>query len=70
MNDRTEKTLRRRTVLKALAGLGVGSAVFQRALAARAAEAGKISPAMIQDAEWITGLTLTEEQREAAARER
>ena len=37
-------------------------------MAARAAEAGTISPAMIQDAEWITGLTLTEEQREAAAR--
>jgi hypothetical protein len=66
MNDR-EITLRRRSVLKMLAGLGVGTAVFQRALADSAAEAGKITPQMIQQAEWVTGLTLTEEERQSTA---
>jgi len=62
-----ERTLARRTVLKTLAGLGVGTAVFHRALAARAAEAGGVSPEMIAEAEWITGLQLTEKQREEVA---
>ncbi len=58
----------RRTALKILAGLGVGTASFQRALALRAAEAGKVTAAMIKDAEWIAGLDLTEAEREATAR--
>ena len=57
----------RRQLLHSLAALGVGTAAFQRALAVRAAEAGKITPAMIRDAEWITGLTLTEEERQSTA---
>lgn len=57
----------RRQVLRALGGLGVGSAVFQRALAARAAEAGTVTPEMIRQAEWIAGLDLAEADRKAAA---
>jgi Asp-tRNA(Asn)/Glu-tRNA(Gln) amidotransferase A subunit family amidase len=45
----------------------VGTAVFQRALAARAAERGKVTPEMIQQAEWITGLSLTDDERAATA---
>ena len=58
----------RRQVLGVLAGLGVGTAVFQRALAAQAAETGTVTPEMIKQAEWIAGLDLAEDDRKAAAR--
>ncbi len=62
-------TLRdRRTVLKVLAGLGVGSATFQRALAAQAATAAGVTAEMIRQAEWVAGLELSEQEREATAR--
>jgi Asp-tRNA(Asn)/Glu-tRNA(Gln) amidotransferase A subunit family amidase len=57
----------RRRALAILGGAGIGTAVFQRALAAKAA-AGPISPEMVADAEWIAGITLTPAQREAAVR--
>jgi Asp-tRNA(Asn)/Glu-tRNA(Gln) amidotransferase A subunit family amidase len=57
----------RRRVLTALAGLGIGTAAFQRSLAAQAEQAGKISPGMIQQAEWVAGISLSEEDRKAAA---
>ncbi len=60
--------VRRRQVLKALAGLGVGGAVFQRALAAQAAGAVEVTPEMIRQSEWIAGLDLSDEQRAATAR--
>jgi len=67
-------SLTRRTVLASLAGLGLGTAAFQRALAAQAAQAEQVTPEMIQQAEWIAGITLTEEDRKtvagAAARDR
>lgn len=59
--------LRRRDALKAMAALGVGTAAFQRALAAKAAAVGAVSPEMIQEAEWIAGLELTQEERERTA---
>ena len=58
----------RREVLSALAGLGIGSAVFQRALAAQAEHAA-VTADMIKQAEWIAGIELTEEERSAAAKE-
>ncbi|MDR3637081.1 MAG: amidase [Isosphaeraceae bacterium] len=58
----------RRSVLKALGALGIGSAAFQRALAARAAEAGEVTAAMIEQAQWIAGLELTDKEREDTAR--
>ncbi len=57
----------RRGVLRALAGLGVGTAVFQRSLAAQAAAAAEITPEMIQQAEWVAGIELSEDERRAAA---
>ncbi len=60
--------LRRRTLLKGLAGLGIGSATFRRALAAQAAQAGTVTPEMIKQAEWIAGLNLTEEERASTVR--
>jgi len=59
--------LSRRSVLGALAGLGVGTAAFQRALALQAEQAGKITAEMIQRAEWIAGIELSEEDRKAIA---
>ncbi len=41
--------------------------MFQRTIAARAAEQGAVSAEMIAQAEWITGVTLTEEQRTEVA---
>ena len=56
--------LNRRSALAILAGAGVGTAVFQRALAAKAEE-GPVSLQMVADAEWVAGIKLSEPQREA-----
>ena len=60
--------MQRRTVLKGLTALGIGSATFRRALAAQAAQAGAVTPEMIREAEWIAGLDLTDDERTASAR--
>jgi Asp-tRNA(Asn)/Glu-tRNA(Gln) amidotransferase A subunit family amidase len=57
----------RRHLLKALAALGVGPAVFQRALAAEGEKAAAVTPEMVQQAEWIAGLKLTDDQRKELA---
>src|SRR5215470_5037131 len=67
MADGFEKGLNRRKVLAALAGLGLGTTAFQRAVAWQAEQAGKITPELIQQAEWIAGITLTDEERKAIA---
>ncbi len=54
----------RRVVLKALAGLGIGSVTFSRALAAQATADAKISTDMIQQAAWIAGMEFTDDERE------
>src|SRR5215469_6034644 len=58
--------LTRRRALAILGAAGIGPGVFQRALAAKAAE-GPVSPQMVADAEWVAGIKLTPAQREAAA---
>jgi Asp-tRNA(Asn)/Glu-tRNA(Gln) amidotransferase A subunit family amidase len=57
----------RRHVLAALAGMGLGSAAFRRALAAQAESGAKITPEMVAQAEWIAGITLTDDERQRAA---
>jgi Asp-tRNA(Asn)/Glu-tRNA(Gln) amidotransferase A subunit family amidase len=57
----------RRHLLKVLAGLGVGSAVFRRALAADAEKVVTVTPEMVQQAEWIAGLKLAEADRKSLA---
>jgi Asp-tRNA(Asn)/Glu-tRNA(Gln) amidotransferase A subunit family amidase len=49
--------------------MGIGSAVFQRAVAAQAEQAKTVTPEMIQQAEWIAGLQLSDEDRKAIVRE-
>jgi len=62
----TPTMLTRRRALAILGAAGIGTGVFQRALAAKAAE-GPITPQMVADAEWVAGIKLTPTQREAAA---
>ena len=59
--------MNRRNALKALAALGIGTATFQKAAAAIVQDKMKITPEMIAEAEWISGLELTEDQRESLA---
>jgi Asp-tRNA(Asn)/Glu-tRNA(Gln) amidotransferase A subunit family amidase len=58
-------SLDRRRVLAALATVGVGSAAWQRALAQQVAADGQLTLEMLEQAEWIAGLAMTPEQREA-----
>ncbi len=60
-------SLSRRTVLQSLAALGVGSVAFQRALAVQVQEQGKLTAEMIQQAEWIAGLNLEDNERQLIA---
>src|SRR5262252_4098298 len=53
----------RRAILKTLAAAGVGSAVFARALEALAADAPKVTADLVKQAEWISGVALTDAQR-------
>lgn len=55
----------RRRVLAALTGVGIGTAAFQRALAWQAEQAGRVTPELIQQAEWVAGISLSEEDRKA-----
>jgi len=59
----------RRSVLQAVAGVGIGTAVFQRALAAQVEPTGAVTPDMIRQAEWIAGLEFTEEERTGTAQQ-
>jgi Asp-tRNA(Asn)/Glu-tRNA(Gln) amidotransferase A subunit family amidase len=56
--------LTRRSALAVLGTAGIGTAAFQRALAA-AAEGKAVSSQMVADAEWVAGIKLTDPQREA-----
>jgi hypothetical protein len=57
--------LTRRKALSILGAAGIGTAVFQRALAANAAE-GPVTREMVAAAEWVAGVNLTDAQRETA----
>jgi Asp-tRNA(Asn)/Glu-tRNA(Gln) amidotransferase A subunit family amidase len=49
-------------------GLGIGTPAFQRALAFQADDAQQVTVDTVKAAEWIAGITLTDEQREQARR--
>ena len=59
--------LNRRDALSLLGTAGIGTLTFRRALAAQA-ENGPITRKMVAEAEWVAGITLTDEQRDAAAK--
>ncbi len=60
----TERLWPRRRILGYLAAAGIGSLAFHRALVTVAAEQVRISPQMIDQAEWVAGIDLTDEERE------
>jgi hypothetical protein len=50
-------------MLKVISAVGVGTAVFQRALADEAAKAGALTSESVAAAEWVAGMELTAEDR-------
>ncbi len=62
----------RRSVLASLSALGIGTMVFQRAAAALVQDTpapnNVITAEMLKQAEWVAGITLKDEDREAVAR--
>lgn len=65
--DQVEARCGRRAVLASIAGLGIGTAVFHRALAQQVTTSLAVTPEMIQQAEWVAGLELAEEDRAQVA---
>jgi Asp-tRNA(Asn)/Glu-tRNA(Gln) amidotransferase A subunit family amidase len=57
--------INRRRALTVLGAAGIGTAVFQRALAAKVDD-GPVTREMVVDAEWVAGIKLTDAQRETA----
>jgi hypothetical protein len=55
----------RRAFFASVAGAGIGSTVFARALWAQSKAGAPVTPEVIRSAEWVAGLTLTDEQRTA-----
>jgi Asp-tRNA(Asn)/Glu-tRNA(Gln) amidotransferase A subunit family amidase len=53
----------RRRFVKILAGAGASAAVFGRALSALAAGAPKVTAGMVKQAEWVAGVSFTDEER-------
>ncbi len=58
----------RRAALQALVGIGIGGATFHRALASAIAVEGEVTREMIQQAQWVADVELTEEQQEELAK--
>ena len=57
----------RRKLLTWLGATGVGTIVFQKALAAQVEDTGKVTVEMVAQAEWIAGIELSETQRAETA---
>ena len=59
--------MNRRELLALLAASGIGTAAFQRALAAQSAAQQAVNADMIRQAEWIAGIELSDEDRQTTA---
>lgn len=55
--------LNRRALLTSIAGTGIGTALFQRSVVGAMVASNEVSVESIQQAEWITGIQLTEDER-------
>ncbi|MCA9122780.1 MAG: amidase [Planctomycetaceae bacterium] len=66
--DRGQVKCDRRAVLASITGLGIGTAVFHRALAQQVTATLTVTPEMIQQAEWVAGLELADVDRDQVAR--
>lgn len=56
--------MNRRTLLAAIAGTGIGSTFFHRALASAAVGVNEITVEMVKDAEWVSGIELSDDERD------
>jgi len=63
MEDAASMIWPRRRVLLAISAMGVGSALFGRALTALAAGKSEVTVGMIREAEWVAGLQFTPADR-------
>ena len=54
--------------MQILGGLGIGSLVFQRQVAAQVAAKVEVTTAMLAEAEWVAGITLTDGERKTIAK--
>jgi len=66
-SDASPGRMTRRRILAALAAAGVGTVAYRRALAAQSADGTVVTAAMIEQAEWIAGIELDDEQRATTA---
>ena len=64
LQDNTSRTaaIDRRQLFTMLAAAGVGTACFQRAVAAQVSQTAAVTPAMVQESAWIADLELSEEE--------
>ncbi|MEM9942951.1 MAG: amidase [Planctomycetota bacterium] len=60
--------LNRRALLQSLAATGIGTAVFHRSITASLAQDKELTVDQIKQAEWVSDLQLTDEQREEILR--
>lgn len=56
----------RRSVLGLLAGMGIGTATWQRAVASSVVTGNAVTAEMLKQAEWVADLELTDDEREDA----
>jgi Asp-tRNA(Asn)/Glu-tRNA(Gln) amidotransferase A subunit family amidase len=61
-NSPSPALMDRRQLFTILAAAGVGTACFQRALAAQASQVAAVTPAMVKESAWIADLELSEEE--------
>ncbi len=59
----------RRDWMVQLSALGIGSVAFQRVLAHKASETGAITAQMINDAQWISDVELTDSEKQTLAKQ-
>ena len=62
-SEKNRNALNRRQLMGWLSATGIGTVSFHRALAVQATSAQAVTVEMIKQAEWISGIELTEDQR-------
>jgi Asp-tRNA(Asn)/Glu-tRNA(Gln) amidotransferase A subunit family amidase len=62
--EKTARAWPRREVLKAISAAGIGSAAFLHAVASVSESSSEVTAEMVRQAEWITGLELTDSERQ------
>ena len=66
-SEKTKNALNRRQLMGWLSATGIGTAAFHRALTVQAATAAEVTVEMVKQAEWVSGIELSDEQRAQTA---